>query len=108
MICFHGKNSNCWLQNSPLCSRIDMLAQTAPQVEDSDQRCYRLEMPPIRNLECSRCAEKISAEMPQTVCPKCTGALYVRYNLGGLQGAANRDEIARDAAIGGWAGMWRY
>jgi threonine synthase len=85
-----------------------MLAQTAQQVEDSDQRCYRFEMPPIRNLECSRCAEKISAEMPQTVCPKCTGALYVRYNLGGLRGAANRDEIARDAAIGGWAGMWRY
>jgi len=85
-----------------------MLAQIGQEVEDNDHRCYRFAMPPIRNLECSRCAEKISAEMPQTVCPKCTGALYVRYNLEGLRGAANRDEIARDAATGGWAGMWRY
>jgi threonine synthase len=46
--------------------------------------------------------------MPQSVCPKCAGALYVRYNLGGVGGATNRDRIARDAAIGGWAGMWRY
>jgi len=65
-------------------------------------------MPPITDLECSRCAEKVSAEKPQTVCPKCAGALYVRYNLGRLRGAANREQIARDGALGGWAGMWRY
>ena len=46
--------------------------------------------------------------MPQTVCPRCAGALYVRYNLAGLRGAAKREQIARDGAIGGWAGMWRY
>ena len=46
--------------------------------------------------------------MPQTVCPQCAGALYVRYNLGGLRGAAKRKQVVRDRAIGGWAGMWRY
>lgn len=65
-------------------------------------------MPAIRNLECSRCTEKISAETPQTVCPKCAGALYVRYDLSGLYGAKTRDRMARDGATGGWAGMWRY
>ena len=46
--------------------------------------------------------------MPQTVCRECAGALYVRYNLSGLRGVAKREQIARDGATGGWAGMWRY
>ena len=66
-------------------------------------------MPTIKNLECSRCQETVSAETPQTVCPKCKGALYVRYDLQGLRGAAARDAaIARDANKSTWAGMWRY
>ena len=65
-------------------------------------------MPKIVNLECSRCNEKVSAESPQTVCPRCAGALYVRYDLSGLRGAAKREQIARDGAASGWAGMWRY
>ena len=32
-------------------------------------------MPTIKNLECSRCQETVSAETPQTVCPKCKGAI---------------------------------
>jgi threonine synthase len=65
-------------------------------------------MPKIKELECSRCGEKISAEVARTVCPKCQGSLYVRYDLAGLQGAERRAEIEKDANAGGWAGMWRY
>ena len=65
-------------------------------------------MPKIKELECSRCKTTVSAETPQTVCPKCAGAFYVRYDLSGLKGSAKRDQIARDATVGGWAGMWRY
>jgi len=65
-------------------------------------------MPKIRELECSRCKATVSAETPRTVCPKCAGAFYVRYDLSGLKGRAKRDEIARDATVSGWAGMWRY
>jgi threonine synthase len=67
-----------------------------------------IRMPTIKNLECSRCQEIISAETPQTLCPKCKGSLYVRYDLQHLRGAAARDAIAQHAAKLPWAGMWRY
>ena len=70
--------------------------------------CYLGVMPKISHLECSRCQEKVSAEKPQTVCPKCAGAFYVRYDLSGLQGTAERERVSRDGALPGWAGMWRY
>ena len=63
-------------------------------------------MPRIKELQCSRCKETVSAETPQTVCPKCAGSLYVRYDLEAAKGPAKREQIARDGA--GWAGMWRY
>ena len=62
-------------------------------------------MPKIKELECSRCNATVSAETPQTLCPKCAGSLYVRYDLRTAKGTARREEIARDT---GWAGMWRY
>ncbi len=66
-------------------------------------------MPKIKNLECSRCHETVSAENPQTLCPKCKGSLYVRYDLQHLRGTAARDAvIARDSAKSPWPGMWRY
>jgi threonine synthase len=65
-------------------------------------------MPKITHLECSRCHETLSADKPQTVCPKCTGALYVRYNLAPLKGIANRQQIAKATSPTGWTGMWRY
>src|SRR5271169_7133309 len=65
-------------------------------------------MPPIKNLECSRCQATLSAATPQTLCPKCKGSLYVRYDLQPLHGIAARDAIARDAATSPWPGMWRY
>jgi threonine synthase len=69
-------------------------------------------MPQIAYLECSRCHARISAQTPQTVCPRCTdqpaGALYVRYDLSHLHGTAGRGGVAKDAASSPWAGMWRY
>jgi threonine synthase len=55
----------------------------------------------ITFLECSRCGERLNASEPQTVCPKCAGSLYVRYNLQDLKW--DRAVLARRAAT-----MWRY
>jgi threonine synthase len=65
-------------------------------------------MPKIAELECSRCRTTVSAETPQTLCPKCAGSLYVRYDLSAVKGLTNRGQIERDGEAGGWAGMWRY
>jgi threonine synthase len=66
-------------------------------------------MPDIKNLECSRCQEALSAEIPRTLCPKCKGSLYVRYDLQHLRGAAARDAaIASVSKKFAWSGMWRY
>jgi threonine synthase len=65
-------------------------------------------MPEIKHLECSRCHATVSAATPQTVCPQCKGAFYVRYDLRPLHGIAARDAIAREAARSPWSGMWRY
>jgi threonine synthase len=66
----------------------------------------------------------VSAAQPQTVCAKCAGSLYVRYDLRAMRGEAGRAEVLRDASQGervarealnrnlalpsAWAGMWRY
>ena len=60
-------------------------------------------MPQISHLECSRCHNSISADTPQTLCPQCAGALYVRYELSSAQGTAVRDRIASEAAR-----KWRF
>ena len=65
-------------------------------------------MPQISHLECSRCHNSISADTPQTLCPQCAGALYVRYDLSSAQGTAVRDRIASEAGTAPAAGMWRY
>ncbi len=65
-------------------------------------------MATISHLECSRCKTGVSAETPQTLCPKCKGSFYVRYDLRSLHGTAARDEVARRAADSPWLGMWRY
>ena len=65
-------------------------------------------MPAISHLECSRCHATVTADTPQTLCLKCAGALYVRYDLTAARGTAVRDRIAPDAATAPSAGMWRY
>ena len=59
-------------------------------------------MPAIASLECSRCHHQVSADTPQTVCPKCAGSLYVRYDLDAVKRSATRPEP------GGLQSMWRY
>ena len=65
-------------------------------------------MPSIKNLECSRCKSLASAERPQTVCPKCQGAFYVRYDLEQLHGPAARELLVTQDPASPWSGMWRY
>jgi threonine synthase len=65
-------------------------------------------MPTIQQFECSRCHTYVPADKPQTVCPKCAGALYVRYDLAHAVGIAGRNAITKDAAQSPWPGMWRY
>src|ERR1700685_264044 len=65
-------------------------------------------MPVIKSLECSRCNSPFSAQRPQTLCTKCQGALYVRYDLGSFHGPAARDAAISRQAVSPWSGMWRY
>jgi threonine synthase len=65
-------------------------------------------MPQITYLECSRCDARVDPSTPQTVCPKCAGALYVRYDLTSAQGIAQRDKIGTAQEDRSWSGMWRY
>ena len=67
-----------------------------------------IHMPSIAHFECSKCKATVPAGTPQTLCPKCAGSLYVRYDLNPLKGTASRDAIATEAARLPWAGMWRY
>ena len=60
-------------------------------------------MAKITHLECSKCGEKIGAEKPQTLCPKCTGSLYVRYDLDAIRKTFTRESVSK-----GPASMWRY
>jgi threonine synthase len=59
-------------------------------------------MAAITSLECSRCHQHISADVPRTVCPHCAGSLYVRYDLDAVKQNAARPEP------GGVQSMWRY
>jgi threonine synthase len=60
-------------------------------------------MAKIEYLECSRCSERVGAERAQTVCLKCAGPLYVRYDLKAV-GAKVRPEMLAGRA----PNMWRY
>jgi threonine synthase len=74
-------------------------------------------MPAIKFLECARCGAQISADTPQTVCPKCTqppaGSLFVRYDLSHLKGLRPESVVHEAGVHNGmrsemWRGMWRY
>jgi threonine synthase len=65
-------------------------------------------MPQIAYLECSRCHAHQDAATPQTVCPLCAGAFYVRYDLSSAHGLAVRDAIGGSGDEVPWRGMWRY
>ncbi|PYX81401.1 MAG: threonine synthase [Acidobacteria bacterium] len=60
-------------------------------------------MAAVAYLECTRCGERLSAEGPQTVCPKDGGVLYVRYDL-----KAIKKSFAKASLAGRVPSMWRY
>ena len=60
-------------------------------------------MSKISYLECTKCGDHISAEKPQTLCPKDGGSLYVRFDLNAIKG-----KFTRDSLRGREASMWRY
>jgi len=60
-------------------------------------------MAPITHLECSKCGQSLSADVPQTVCPKDGGVLYARYDL-----AAIRKSVSPTGLRGRTCSMWRY
>ncbi len=57
----------------------------------------------LTHLECTRCGQSLSADVPQTICPKDGGVLYARYDL-----AAIRQQISPAHITGRICTMWRY
>src|ERR1700757_5526191 len=57
----------------------------------------------LTHLECTRCGQRLSADIPQTVCPKDGGVLYARYDL-----AAIRKQVSPAQFQGRTCSMWRY
>src|SRR6202030_431458 len=57
----------------------------------------------IAYLECTKCGAHLSADQPQTICPKDGGILYVRYDLENIKQNFKRTSLATRPAT-----MWRY
>ena len=57
----------------------------------------------LTHLECTRCGQQLSADKPQTICPKDGGVLYARYDLGAIKKTLSREQLCDRPAT-----MWRY
>jgi len=57
----------------------------------------------LSRFECTRCGQLLSADRPQTLCPKDGGVLYARYDFSAIRDGFRREELA-----GRTATMWRY
>ena len=57
----------------------------------------------IAYLECTKCGQHITADQPQTVCPKDGGVLYARYDLATL-----KKTFTSASVFGRTPNMWRY
>lgn len=60
-------------------------------------------MAKLAYLECTKCGEHLSAEVPQNVCPRDGGSLYARYDLKPYVGKVSPQVLAGRPAT-----MWRY
>src|SRR6266851_7380743 len=60
-------------------------------------------MAPIAYLECTKCGAHLTADHPQTICPKDGGVLYVRYDLANLKLDFKGESLPARPAT-----MWRY
>jgi threonine synthase len=70
---------------------------------DEFTKALSTDMAKITFLECSKCGERVSAEQPQTLCPRDAGSLYVRYDLNAIKKQFTRESLLRRPAS-----MWRY
>jgi threonine synthase len=57
----------------------------------------------VTHLECTKCGQSLSADIPQTVCPKDGGVLYARYDLAAIQKATRPEQLRGRPCT-----MWRY
>src|SRR6202035_2411299 len=57
----------------------------------------------IAYFECTKCGANLSADKPQTTCPKDGGILYVRYDLKNIKQNFKQTSLANRPAT-----MWRY
>ena len=57
----------------------------------------------ITHLECTKCGQTLTADTPQTVCPKDGGVLYARYDLANI-----KDSFSPARLAGRTGSMWRY
>jgi threonine synthase len=60
-------------------------------------------MSPIAHLECTKCGANLTADHPQTICPKDGGVLYVRYDLNNI-----KQDFKYESLLTRPATMWRY
>ena len=60
-------------------------------------------MATISCFECSKCGDRLTADIARNVCPKDGGPLYVRYDF-----AAIRLHASRETVRNGPSTMWRY
>ena len=57
----------------------------------------------MTHLECTRCGRKHDADSVQTVCSKCRGVLFARYDLERVAGSLSKQILQSRIK-----GMWRY
>ena len=57
----------------------------------------------LSHLECSRCATRHDASIPQNLCLECGAPLLARYDLDAVRAAVTREEISHRAPS-----LWRY
>jgi threonine synthase len=67
-----------------------------------------MQMTNIASFECSRCKSIFKPTPAPTVCEKCAGTLYVRYDFSGQRGLSERDSLGQSKDDRRWSGMWRY
>ncbi|HEY4901270.1 MAG TPA: threonine synthase [Terriglobales bacterium] len=60
-------------------------------------------MAKILCFECSKCGDRLTADVARNVCPKDGGPLYVRYDLADV-----RQHVSRESVGDGPTSMWRY
>jgi threonine synthase len=57
----------------------------------------------LTHLECALCDQRLEADRPWNLCPRCDKPLLARYDLGAARQAVTREAIAQRAA-----NLWRY